>query len=99
MIVNMKENKETYELLHILDFTSERKRMSILIKDQQGSILLLCKGADSIIFDRSRLHSQPFLHITQQNIQVTNFFLFFYLYFNFFLIFYFLFHFIIINKK
>jgi len=40
----------TYELLNVLEFTSSRKRMSVIIKDNQnGEIWLLTKGADSVI--------------------------------------------------
>lgn len=36
-----------YEILDILEFTSERKRMSVVVKDSQnGKIFLLSKGAD-----------------------------------------------------
>ncbi|XP_062154657.1 probable phospholipid-transporting ATPase 4 [Alnus glutinosa] len=41
-----------YKILNILEFTSKRKRMSVIVKDEEGNILLLCKGADSIIFER-----------------------------------------------
>ncbi|GFP85703.1 putative phospholipid-transporting ATPase 4 [Phtheirospermum japonicum] len=41
-----------YKVLNLLDFTSKRKRMSVIVRDESGQILLLCKGADSIIFDR-----------------------------------------------
>ena len=44
-----------YELLHTLDFSSERKRMSVLVRDlsRPGKpILLLSKGADEIILAR-----------------------------------------------
>ena len=33
-------------MLNLLDFTSKRKRMSAIIRDEEGQILLLCKGAD-----------------------------------------------------
>lgn len=49
------DNIEKYELLAILDFTSARKRMSVILRklnSQDGSLLLLTKGADNIIFDR-----------------------------------------------
>lgn len=35
-----------YKILNLLDFTSKRKRMSVIIRDESGQILLLCKGAD-----------------------------------------------------
>ncbi|KAG8388401.1 hypothetical protein BUALT_Bualt02G0122100 [Buddleja alternifolia] len=41
-----------YKVLNLLDFTSKRKRMSVIVRDEDGQILLFCKGADSIIFDR-----------------------------------------------
>ena len=46
---------ERYELLDILDFTSARKRMSVVLRklnQQDSSLLLLTKGADNIIFER-----------------------------------------------
>ncbi|KAF6171849.1 hypothetical protein GIB67_007370 [Kingdonia uniflora] len=41
-----------YKLLNLLEFSSSRKRMSVIVKDGDDQIFLLCKGADSIIFDR-----------------------------------------------
>ncbi|KAF2301023.1 hypothetical protein GH714_019348 [Hevea brasiliensis] len=41
-----------FKILSLLEFTSKRKRMSVIVRDEDGQILLLCKGADSIIFDR-----------------------------------------------
>ncbi|KAJ6700921.1 putative PHOSPHOLIPID-TRANSPORTING ATPASE [Salix koriyanagi] len=41
-----------FKILNSLEFTSKRKRMSVIVRDEDGQILLLCKGADSIIFDR-----------------------------------------------
>lgn len=41
-----------YELLNTIDFSSTRKRMSVIVRDPAGQILLLCKGADSVIFER-----------------------------------------------
>jgi phospholipid-translocating ATPase len=39
-----------FELLNVLEFTSARKRMSVVVRDLQNKkILLLTKGADSII--------------------------------------------------
>ncbi|KAG1370230.1 putative Phospholipid-transporting ATPase 2 [Cocos nucifera] len=40
-----------YEILDILEFTSDRKRMSVVVRDcQTEKILLLSKGADEVIF-------------------------------------------------
>ncbi|NXB47797.1 AT8B3 ATPase, partial [Leucopsar rothschildi] len=42
----------TYEVLAMLDFNSDRKRMSVLVRDPQGTIRLYTKGADSVILER-----------------------------------------------
>ncbi|RDX67499.1 Phospholipid-transporting ATPase 2, partial [Mucuna pruriens] len=48
-----------YEVLETLEFTSDRKRMSVVLKDcQNGKILLLSKGADEAIL--------PYAHAGQQ---------------------------------
>ncbi|XP_039772481.1 phospholipid-transporting ATPase 2-like isoform X3 [Panicum virgatum] len=47
-------SKFLYELLDILEFTSDRKRMSVVVKDgQTGKIHLLSKGADEAILPRA----------------------------------------------
>jgi len=47
----MTEN--TYEVFRKMDFNSDRKRMSVLLRDPvDGKIKLLIKGADSIIKER-----------------------------------------------
>jgi phospholipid-translocating ATPase len=43
---------ETYEILDIVEFSSKRKRMSIVIRCPDGRLWLICKGADSIILPR-----------------------------------------------
>lgn len=51
-IAEIKFNASTiqYEVLETLEFTSDRKRMSVVVKDcQSGKILLLTKGADEAI--------------------------------------------------
>ncbi|KAA3462568.1 phospholipid-transporting ATPase 2 isoform X1 [Gossypium australe] len=48
-----------YEVLEILEFTSDRKRMSVVVKDwQNGKIVLLSKGADEAIL--------PYAYVGQQ---------------------------------
>uniref|UniRef100_A0A4W6FML3 Phospholipid-transporting ATPase n=1 Tax=Lates calcarifer TaxID=8187 RepID=A0A4W6FML3_LATCA len=44
--------EEKYELLHVLEFTSARKRMSVIMRTPSGKIRLYCKGADTVIYDR-----------------------------------------------
>uniref|UniRef100_A0A8C7LYW9 Phospholipid-transporting ATPase n=1 Tax=Oncorhynchus mykiss TaxID=8022 RepID=A0A8C7LYW9_ONCMY len=48
-ILNKEDEIERFELLHVLNFDSVRRRMSVIVK---SSYLLFCKGADSSIFPR-----------------------------------------------
>lgn len=41
-----------YEILNVIEFTSARKRMSIVMRTPEGKIKILCKGADSVIYER-----------------------------------------------
>ncbi|KAF8507334.1 phospholipid-translocating ATPase [Hysterangium stoloniferum] len=65
---------EEYELLNVLDFTSARKRMSIVVRklgdeDGQHRVFLLSKGADNVIFERLRKdESQEFKTTTQRDL-------------------------------
>ena len=47
----MPETK-SFEKLQIIEFSSDRKRETIIVKSPEGKILLYCKGADSIIEKR-----------------------------------------------
>ena len=48
--LNMKDSK--FELLHVIEFTSLRKRMSVIVRTPEDKILIMCKGADSIIIEK-----------------------------------------------
>lgn len=50
--INGGHNDCIFELLNTIDFSSTRKRMSVIVRDPGGQILLLCKGADNVIFER-----------------------------------------------
>ncbi|XP_072272623.1 phospholipid-transporting ATPase IC-like [Pyxicephalus adspersus] len=59
----------TYERLAILDFNSDRKRMSVIVRHPDGKIKLYCKGADTIIY--ARLHpNNPIKEATQEALDV-----------------------------
>ncbi|XP_061371073.1 probable phospholipid-transporting ATPase 4 [Gastrolobium bilobum] len=57
-----------YKILNLLDFTSKRKRMSVIVRDEEGSIILMCKGADSIIFDRLSKDGTMYLEATTRHL-------------------------------
>lgn len=43
---------EKYSLLKLLEFNSTRKRMSVVVRAPDGRLILYCKGADSVIYER-----------------------------------------------
>lgn len=43
---------EKYTLLQMIEFNSTRKRMSVIVRNAQGQIILYTKGADSVIYQR-----------------------------------------------
>jgi phospholipid-translocating ATPase len=52
---------ERYVPLKLLEFNSTRKRMSVIVRNPQGRIVLYCKGADSVIYERLATNHDPFL--------------------------------------
>lgn len=40
------------QVLHILGFTSNRKRMSVIVRTPESSIKLICKGADTVMLPK-----------------------------------------------
>jgi phospholipid-translocating ATPase len=50
--IEMMGQPESYVLLKVLEFNSTRKRMSVIVRTPQGRIVLYCKGADSVIYER-----------------------------------------------
>jgi len=62
---------EKYELLNILEFTSARKRMSVILRNVADSrrIFLLSKGADNVIFERLKPDNDDLKALTDQHLQ------------------------------
>ncbi|XP_043867375.1 phospholipid-transporting ATPase IH isoform X2 [Drosophila mojavensis] len=58
-----------YERLHVLEFSSERKRMSIIIRDEMGVIWLYSKGAEASILPRCK----PTSPTTETDVQITQY--------------------------
>jgi magnesium-transporting ATPase (P-type) len=49
-MVLLHDNRQyKFKLLNLIEFNSDRKRMSVIIQDENGTITLLCKGADTKI--------------------------------------------------
>ena len=52
------EAREEYEVLNVIEFTSARKRMSVIVKCPDGTIKLFIKGADNMILERIGFNSE-----------------------------------------
>ncbi|KAJ3205624.1 hypothetical protein HDU82_005066 [Entophlyctis luteolus] len=50
--IDLMGSLRSYKILNVLEFNSDRKRMSVIIRRPEGQIILLVKGADSVIFER-----------------------------------------------
>ncbi|XP_068651684.1 probable phospholipid-transporting ATPase 4 [Aristolochia californica] len=57
-----------FKILNLLEFSSKRKRMSVIVRDEDGQILLLCKGADSIIFERLSKNGRTYEEETSRHL-------------------------------
>uniref|UniRef100_A0A336MAD4 Phospholipid-transporting ATPase n=1 Tax=Culicoides sonorensis TaxID=179676 RepID=A0A336MAD4_CULSO len=60
---------EKYEILNVLEFTSSRKRMSVITRNSKGEIKLYCKGADTVIFERLASNGQSFKDLTLRHLE------------------------------
>ncbi|XP_031138069.1 phospholipid-transporting ATPase IB isoform X2 [Sander lucioperca] len=58
VIIEAREKEMSYELLNVLEFSSNRKRMSVVVRTPNGKLRLYCKGADNVIFERLTEASQ-----------------------------------------
>ncbi|MCD7472612.1 putative phospholipid-transporting ATPase 9 [Datura stramonium] len=63
-----KRIERSYKILNVLEFNSTRKRMSVIVKDEDGKILLLTKGADSIMFERLGKNGRKFEEETREHV-------------------------------
>ena len=52
ILIEINGEKKVYKLLNLLEYSSDRKRMSVIVKSPDDKILLFMKGADSIIRPR-----------------------------------------------
>lgn len=55
--LNGQNERMVFQVLDVVEFSSARKRMSIIVRYPDGRISIICKGADSAILPRLRLAS------------------------------------------
>ncbi|XP_076039881.1 ATPase phospholipid transporting 8A1 isoform X2 [Oratosquilla oratoria] len=67
-IIDANGQKEKYEILNVLEFTSARKRMSVIVRTPEGQIKLYCKGADTVIYERLS-DTQQFHNVTLRHLE------------------------------
>jgi len=51
ILVDSFGEERQYELLATIPFNSTRKRMSVIVRTPDGRIMIMCKGADSVLLD------------------------------------------------
>lgn len=52
ILVDIKGDVKKYKLLNLIEFNSTRKRMTVIVRTEDNRILVMCKGADSVIIPR-----------------------------------------------
>ncbi|KAK4744840.1 hypothetical protein SAY87_011152 [Trapa incisa] len=60
--------ESTYKLLSVLEFSSPRKRMSVNVRNDEGKILPLTKGTDSVMFVRLSRDGNEFVEQTKEHV-------------------------------
>ncbi|KAG9152886.1 hypothetical protein Leryth_012506 [Lithospermum erythrorhizon] len=60
--------ERVYKLVDVLEFNSSRKRMSVIVSDEEGKLLLLCKGADNIMFELLGNRGREFEQATREHV-------------------------------
>ncbi|XP_072152042.1 phospholipid-transporting ATPase IA isoform X4 [Bemisia tabaci] len=61
--------RRKYEILNVLEFTSARKRMSVIVRTESGQLKLFCKGADNVIYERLSTTGRQFGEVTQKHLE------------------------------
>ncbi|KNC98070.1 phospholipid-translocating P-type ATPase, flippase [Spizellomyces punctatus DAOM BR117] len=71
--VDVRGVRNTYELLNVLEFNSNRKRMSVVVRESvdggESRVVLYCKGADSVIWERLRSGQEQVKEVTGQHLE------------------------------
>jgi len=65
MVCETWDGERKYKLLNLIEFDSTRKRMTVVVRTPENTILVICKGADSIIEKRLK-PGQKILDTTQK---------------------------------
>ncbi|CAG8451897.1 8946_t:CDS:10 [Scutellospora calospora] len=72
MTIDIFGQEYVFDILNVLEFNSSRKRMSIIVrrpKELGGGIILFCKGADNVIFERLASGQEQLIEKTTVDIE------------------------------
>ncbi|KAH9609171.1 hypothetical protein KSS87_002397 [Heliosperma pusillum] len=58
-----------YEILNVLEFNSTRKRQSVVCRYPDGRLVLYCKGADNVIYERLREGNEGLKITTREHLE------------------------------
>ena len=58
-VLSVLGSRVTYETLYVNEFTSERARMSVIVRCPDGTIKLMVKGSDVKMLSRLRAGAHP----------------------------------------
>lgn len=61
--------RHRFEVLNVLEFTSDRKRMSLIVRNEAGEIKLFCKGADTVIYERLAEKNTEIADVTLRHLE------------------------------
>ena len=66
LLIEIGSRQVKYRLLNVIEFTSARKRMSVIVRTEDNRIKVMCKGADQIIIPHRLNAKSAFVNETQQ---------------------------------
>ncbi|RZB99426.1 phospholipid-transporting ATPase 3-like [Glycine soja] len=59
----------SYEILNVLEFNSTRKRQSVVCRYPDGRLVLYCKGADNVIYERLADGNNNIKKVTREHLE------------------------------
>ncbi|RDX83241.1 Phospholipid-transporting ATPase 3, partial [Mucuna pruriens] len=59
----------SYEILNVLEFNSTRKRQSVVCRYPDGRLVLYCKGADTVIYERLSAGNNDIKKVTREHLE------------------------------
>lgn len=67
--LNSEPVDEVFKVLDVIEFTSARKRMSVVVEFPDGRIVVLCKGADNVMIERLQKQLLSVAHQKQDELR------------------------------